>query len=769
MATPLSVLVVEDSEDDVLLLVRELKRGGFDVSYEHVDNPDSLCFALEEKTWDIVISDFSMPGFDGLDSWSMVKKCGNDIPFIILSGAIGEDVAVEAMKAGVHDYIMKDNLSRLVPAIKRELREVEIRRAQKKAENSLLESQESYRLLAQNLPVGIFRNTIDPEGKLIMANIAMAKIFGYDTVDDLLKISIKDLFFKKSDSKIYFKKILDQGQFSGEEILLKKCDGTQIWGEVTARVINDESGNPLHIDGALEDISQRKQMEIERDRIFNLSIDMLCVTGFDGYFKQLNPAWSKILGWSKEEFLSKRCFDFVHADDIQKTSEAHEKLFKGISLIGFENRFICKDGAYRWISWNVIPLLDENLMFGVGRDITDQKESEKKNKMLEEQLQQSQKMESIGLLAGGIAHDFNNILAAITGFSELALESDIPEGHMARESLNEILKSSLRATDLVKQILAFSRKSDIQKRPFNVSTIIIDIVKMLKATFPSTIEIKLNITATKDLILAGPSHIEQIVINLCTNAAHAMGDKGGTLTIGLEDMVIDNNSKNNYQEIQSGNYLRLTIQDTGNGMETEILNRIFEPYYSTKSQSEGTGLGLAVVHGIVRILDGSISVCSQVGTGSAFEIILPKHTEPETSETDTNAFLSNGTETILFVDDEEQIVTYNSVLLSKRGYEVIGKTDSIDAFETFQMEPDSFDLVITDQTMPQITGTELAQMMLDIRPNTKVILCTGYSKDVTLAKVQKQGIQELLFKPIKIQDMELAIRRVLDGKTSERE
>jgi signal transduction histidine kinase len=379
---------------------------------------------------------------------------------------------------------------------------------------------------------------------------------------------------------------------------------------------------------------------------------------------------------------------------------------------------------------------------------------------LEKQLFQAQKMETIGTLAGGIAHDFNNILTSVIGFSELAL-NDAKKGSQQYDNLQEVLTAGNRAVDLVKQILTFSRQTDQKKKPVQVKQILKEALKFIRSSIPTTINIKQNIQSDA-LIMGDPAHIHQVLMNLCANAAHAMKDTGGVLTVDLSDMEFNSNVVSNYPDLPPGKYLNLTVTDTGHGMTPDVLDKIFDPFFTTKQKEEGTGMGLSVVHGIVRGHEGAIYAYSNPGQGSTFNIFLPaihKQLQPEDS---VDRPVLTGTERILMVDDEPAIVKMSKQTLESLGYDVVTRTSSIEALEFFRRRPKSVDLVITDMTMPNMTGDELAVELMKIRPDIPVILCTGFSTRINEQKSKAKGIRAFVLKPIIKQKLSETIRKVLD-------
>jgi len=421
----------------------------------------------------------------------------------------------------------------------------------------------------------------------------------------------------------------------------------------------------------------------------------------------------------------------------------------------------CDDGHIFFITLQ--PIVEAGYVNTYGLDITNHKKAEKEKMDLELQIGQKQKMEAIGTLAGGIAHDFNNILAAVQGYVELSLD-DLPADSPVRDNLEQILSCSDRAKKLVKQILTFSRKDEQEqeKEPIQISSIIKEVLGMLRSSLPATIKICRNIRTESSMVFADPTQIHQILVNLCTNASHAMRETGGTLEVGLTDVDLESERRIGDELLPPGGYIKLSVKDTGRGMAKEVLERIFEPFFTTKGVNEGTGLGLPVVHGIVKSHNGAITVTSTPGEGTTFDIFLPRIESGQAPETQSSEPRKRNQEVVLLVDDEEMMVDVTGQILERLGYAVVAKTNSIDALETFQEKPDEFDLVITDQVMPNMTGTQLAEKLIAIRPEVSVILCSGFPEKISPEELKNIGIKEFIAKPIGKQEIAAIIRKVLD-------
>ena len=380
---------------------------------------------------------------------------------------------------------------------------------------------------------------------------------------------------------------------------------------------------------------------------------------------------------------------------------------------------------------------------------------------LEAYLQHAQRMESIGTLAGGIAHDFNNILFPMVGYLEMAL-ADVAKDSPLSNKLNEVFKGALRARDLVQQILTFSRQTEHEKKPLKVQLVIKEVLRLIRSTLPATINIHQNISNECEWVMADPVQIHQIAMNLITNAYHAMEDTGGTLTVSLKEVGLKVEDIKN-SAMAPGPYICLTVADTGIGMDQITMSRIFDPYFTTKKEGKGTGLGLAVAHGIVKSSDGDISVYSEPGSGTEFTVLLPvvkpHKVEPKA---ESNLSIQKGTEHILLVDDQDMIVQTIKQMLERMGYHVTARISSVDALEAFRTQPDKFDLVVTDMTMPNMTGDKLAKELIKIRSNIPVILCTGFSEGMSEERAASFGIKGFLMKPVVMKELSSTIRRVLD-------
>ena len=513
--------------------------------------------------------------------------------------------------------------------------------------------------------------------------------------------------------------------------------------------------------------NERLKREIENRINAEKQYRMLVETMNDGLFLMdensiitfANSKLCDISGYPKDKIIGMFIYNLLDADNrriFDKQMELHKK---GDHTV-YELAFIKKDGQKIPVIVSPSVIIDAGDQFkgilGVVTDISERKQ-------LEEQLRQSHKMESIGIMAGGIAHDFNNIIGIIAGNTDLALEN-VPESNPAHFNLEEIKTAGLRAKDIVRQLFRFTRKTNRKLQPIKIVPVIKDALEFLRSTIPSAIDIRRNFQIADGIILANPTQINQIVMNLCINASHVMEETGGILEVSL--LRQNFKSKNVESGLEPGSYMKLTVSDTGFGIAPEIIDKIFDPYFTTKEVGKGSGMGLAVVHGIVKNHNGAISVDSQPGKGTTFDILLPLTDEKPEVKTETAEEFPTGNETILFVDDEKSIVILTQKMLEHLGYKVETALTPLDALERFSSKPDYFDLIITDMTMPQMTGVKLSEKLMDIRKDIPIIICTGYSALVDEEKAKKLKLAGFIMKPVNMSELSKTIRKVLLAEKS---
>jgi PAS domain S-box-containing protein len=646
----------------------------------------------------------------------------------------------------------------------------------KETEDALRQSEEKYRELVQHANSIILR--FDTQGRITFFNEFAQRFFGFSE-DEILGQNVVGTIIPPTESSgrdlnsMCNDIFRNPARYVHNENENMKRDGERVWIAWTNKAILDSDGNLSEILSIGMDITDRKQAqealrlsEEKFAKAFQTSPVWVTITTVrEGRFLEVNDTFTKISGFSREEAVGKTSFDLGFWLDSERDREQALNIFhKQDYFRNLEMKMRFKDGKIHTMLWSADPIDFEGqeCLISVLTDITDQQNVQEEKASLESRLQQAQKMEAIGTLAGGIAHDFNNILSAVIGYTELALDDTETDSTLYR-NLQEVFRASGRAKDLVKQILTFSRQAEQELKPVQVKLIFQETIKFLRASLPTSIKIHQEIVSDS-LTLADPTQIHQVLMNLCTNAGYAMGDKAGVLLLKLNDVNLGIKSTTKFPELKPGPYLELTVSDTGHGIPLNIIERIFDPFFTTKGKGEGTGMGLSVVHGIIGSYEGAIRVTSQPRKGTTFKIYLPVVGRDKAPISKGGVPVVTGTERILFVDDETTIVDMGKQMLESLGYQVTTRTSSIEALELFKAKADDFDLVVTDMTMPNMAGDKLAREMLKVKPGIPVILCSGYSAWISQEQAQAMGIQAFVAKPILRREIAAIIRKVIQGK-----
>ena len=640
----------------------------------------------------------------------------------------------------------------------------------KAAEQALQEGEARYRGIVEDQTELICRYL--PDGRLSYVNEAYARYFGKDRSELMDRNYIPHI---PDDDLRLIKEHIDSltplnPVTAFEHRVFMPGSGEVRWQRWTHRALHDAKGHLTEYQAVGRDITQRKlaEQEISDSRAFLRQIidtvpNPIFVKDHEGMFLLVNKAMANLYGSTPEELVGRKGGDFnpdsyevalFRAEDLH-VLDTEEPVFIPQRTITHAS------GERRWYATTKLPIRDKSQILGVAVDITDRIEAEAERSRLEKHFRQAQKLQALGTLAGGIAHDFNNMIFAILGFVRLALKA-APEDGKVRGYLEQIQSAGMRASQLVRQILTFSRRTEQEKKTVRVSELLQEITGMLRATIGSNIEIVTTADTDDDAIVGDPIQIHQVLMNLSTNAAHAMGERGGRLTIALGHVEVAQDRTLAHPDLAPGSYLEIAVSDTGHGIDLQTLEQIFDPFFTTKKPGEGTGMGLSVAHGIVKNHGGAILVESQVGKGSTFRVLLPKagHAGPADALACEQAM--GGTEKILFVDDELVLVRMVEEMLAGLGYRVTAFTDPVQALESFKEAPGGFDLVITDQAMPRLTGLDLAEAVLQARRDIPVLMLTGYTESVTEETAARMGVRECLMKPVVEEQLARAIRRALD-------
>ncbi len=642
----------------------------------------------------------------------------------------------------------------------------------KQAEKAMLDNLNFMNTLIDTIPNPVFYK--DKEGLYLGCNVAYARTLGLDK-EAILGRRLVELASTVGSEKadLYHRQDLHLLQKPGvqtHEERVHCADGEQRDFILYKATFSDADDQVAGMVGIMLDITEHKMAQKalkESKNLFDAFMQHLPGLAFmkapDGSYIYVNDAFNQLTGARAGETIGRKAADVwdpltagileVNDAEVVQSREAKNHM-EDVRL---------PDGRERHLLTARFPIFQDNALFAIGGisiDITERAIAQRERRRLELQLQQTQKMEALGTLAGGIAHDFNNILAAIIGYTEIAA-ADTKKTSPVYGYLTRVLESGERARSLIKQILAFSRQGDMEPKPVQLKLIVKEVLKLLRASLPATIEIEQEILSD-GAVMADPTQLHQVMMNLGTNAGYAIGQKGGTLTVRLEPFRADTGFARRHGDLPIGDYLRLSVIDTGKGISAEDLAKIFDPFFTTKPKGEGTGMGLSVVHGIVTGLGGLILVDSTPGRGTRFDVYLPALPEEVAVEAAEEKVLPTGKERILFVDDEPFQTDMLKHLLGLLGYKVVTCNNGPDAVKLFENDPGAFDLVITDMIMPKMTGDQLAEKLLSIRPDLPIILATGYSEGFSEAKAKAIGLRAYALKPLVMEELSKMIRQVLD-------
>jgi len=829
MSLPLRALIVEDSEDDALLIARELRRGGYELASERADTVTTFESAIARQTWEVIIADYSMPHFGGLAALKRVKEMGLDVPFIIVSGTIGEDSAVAAMKAGAHDYVMKDNLARLVPAVQRELREAESRQARRLAEKRLRESEARYRQSVENSPNPIF--TVDRQGKIQMWNQACGQVF-QTKAEEILGQAYHQLL-RNSQDRAALDGLLAQvwqGLSVNEQEMQYRCrDGAQRFMVTRIYPVCDLEGQVEACVVANTDITKRKRAErlLQALNMASLAMqraatpqEVLTTAGEE--FKKLgfsctilftdesqSRLFPKYLSYDQEAVRLAEGLVGVKVESfslpVETAGVLREAVWQGKTILidGREGLRQLLPKSFRKFASQILrlleirksvatPLILEDKVVGLlsvqSDDLTeddipaitafahqmtaawrkarlmhDLETSLEELKRTQAQLLQAQKMEAIGrLAAGGVAHDFNNMLTIVHLSTRLLKRQLHPEDPLL-EYVQQIEEAGERATALTKQLLSFSRRDVIEPHVVDLNQEIGNLSRMLQRIIGEDVELVTMLADDLWPVYLDPVQIDQAIVNLAVNARDAM-PSGGCLTIETANVVLDGASATRLIDVQPGEYVSLTVRDTGVGMGDEVKAHLFEPFFTTKERGQGTGLGLSTVFGIIKQNAGHIWVDSELGQGTTVQIRLPRteKVEPQGAVRLTPISALRGTETILVVEDYAGVRDLAAQILRAHGYQVLAAKNGSEAIRISLKHGRPIHLLLTDVVMPGMNGNELAEQIQAQRPGIRILYMSGYDNRLIEDPTTLGEGVAFLAKPLTVETLTEKVRAVLD-------
>jgi two-component system, cell cycle sensor histidine kinase and response regulator CckA len=760
----LRVLNVEDSEADSELIHHHLMVAGYEeLILERVDTAKAMKAALDRQTWDVILSDYSMPEFSALHALNVLEKSGLDVPFIIISGTIGEKIAVDAMRAGANDYLMKDNLARLAPAIEREMEDAANRRMRRQAEMEIERQRDRLNTIIASVPGVVWEAWGQPDAATQQMN------FVSDYVETMLGYSVHEWLSTpnfwlsivhpedRAGAAWRSAEAFAGGKKATNEFRWIAKDGSTVWVESTSVTVVDTNGKPVGTRGVTIDISDRRRAEDasrdseERYRLlFESNPDPIFVMDRDSFkFLAVNQAAVQTYGYAHDELLTMVLADIwlppftALEDDSRRRTLCKHRRKDGTPLdVELTGHALVLDGKGAYVI--------------LAHDITERR-------ALEERFRQSQKMEAIGQLAGGIAHDFNNLLTAIGGFSDLGL-SRLADGDPLRHDLEQIQRATQRAAALTRQLLAFSRKQVLLPTVVDLNVIVTEMEKMFRRLIGEDIALHTSLERGLGSIKADRGQIEQVIMNLVVNARDAM-PYGGNISITTEAIQLRGDHGPQKLMLPGGPYVLLTISDTGIGMDEQTMTRIFEPFFTTKETGKGTGLGLSTVYGIIEQSGGSILVVSEVGRGTTFKVYLPKVSgAPQQERPGISRETLAGTETILLVEDDDMVRNLAVRVLTANSYRVLEASSAREALLLSERLGETIHIVIADMVMPEMNGRELAGRLLEIRPTVDVLFMSGYSDK---AIVKQQVVDEktpFLQKPFTPSALLNTVREILDRK-----
>lgn len=766
MVVTLRLLIVEDSPYDAELAVAVLEAAGYTCVWQRVETRQEFVDCLGVPDYDLVLADYSLPSFNGQEALQLFRASGLDIPFIFVSGALGEEIAIDSLKAGATDYVMKDRLARLAPVVQRALVEYEEKRQRAQMEERLRRSEARYRSLLENALQGM---CVYQDGIILLANAAMARLYGYDSPEDLIGQSYWSLLPPRARQRMERDRT---GRWRSEQVPAVyeaehiKKDGTTVWVQISATVIPWEGDSAMLV--TCLDLTERKRAEERFQIVARATNDAVWDWDLTTQAMWWNEGVQTLFGYAAYEVEPTATWWFarIHPDDRDRVmSDMRALLDSGTQNWADEHRFCRADGSYAEVFDRGYVLYDDAgkpvRMIGAMIDISERRQAAAERQHLQEQLFQAQKMESIGTLAGGVAHDFNNLLTVILGNLHLIREG-LPPDDVLQPRVADIDAAATRAAALTRQLLAFSRRQHLERKVIALDDTLNNFMRMLRRIIGEDVTVHLHTGPQAAPVFADPAQMEQLVMNLAVNARDAMPD-GGQLTIDMRHVELDEAYIRTHADARPGPYVQLTVSDTGCGMDVETQQRIFEPFFTTKELGKGTGLGLAVVYGIVKQHDGLIDVDSEVGRGTTFNIYLPA-VQPghDVLVEQRPPAPRRGTETILVAEDEEALRTLVQNILTRLGYTVLLARDGEEAVQMYTAQRERIAMLLLDVVMPHLGGREAYERIRDLGGNVPVLFVTGYSAGMASVTLDMGAEAEVIQKPYDVRELGHKVRDILD-------
>jgi PAS domain S-box-containing protein len=764
---PLRILILEDVPMDAELVEYELGRSQVPFTTRCVNTREDFLAELTGFQPDLILSDYSLPGFDGMTALALAREIAPTVPFVIVTGSVNEETAVGCMKAGATDYLLKSNLARIGPAIEGALARSRMRAEQSRAEAALRRSEANLRAIFNNsLQCFVL---VDRDGTIKAFN-RTAGLWTERLLGRTLREGDRIEAFIPQAAEGFTRALA--GELLMSEQPVRDLAGTEHWFETTSAPVVDDAGQIIGVCLNARDVGERKlaeralrESEARYRDLFDNASDLVCITTAEGGFQYVNKAWTELTGYSDGE-LKRLCFeDVVHPDSLELYRAVSRRVREGQTVERVELVLLTGSGAQITLDGNLSATPNDGrplLVRGIYRDVTERKR-------VEEQLRRAERMQSAGRLAGGVAHEVNNMMTGVLGFSHFLLKSLAPDDPR-RAEVQEIIKAGTRASDVTRQLLAFTRQQILRPEPLDVNLVLEKMSRLLRRSLGEEHQLVFNLAPDAGLIRADGAQFEQVLVNLLLNARDAMTGTG-RVTIATALVTLDESYAQRHPDISipSGTYLLLSVSDTGCGMDGVLQSRIFEPFFTTKPTGQGTGLGLSTAYGIVKQSGGFIWVYSEPGLGSTFKIYLPRADSAQAppEERISASVIQGGRETILVVEDEEMVRSLACRGLRALGYTLLEAGNGTQALRILAERAMEIDLVVSDVVMPEMGGRELGQRLQLLEPALPILFMSGYTGEDVIRRGLLEAGSPFLQKPFSTDALARKVREMLDGVAPE--